>query len=328
MGTRPRTGTTIVLGAFALALALGSPGARLAAPPEPTPPLPDKARAVLYFDLARLRTSDLYKDVQEKIGLFSRSNERLQTFLQATGLVTAAGSVQSFTLYSVAGQKDFAGMISAGFAPETMTRLEQAYAPVARKASGHVIMPVIQTPEVEVVMSFVGPGRLAFGTAPAVEAVVGATGSAGGLQAAMARTETRRPIWGVIDAREMVASLTDAARENGTDASPLKAIIDSPALKSLVSVGFSVELGRDVFFELRALTDTPENARLLADAIKGMVALGQMGVSQAGEPELRGFFRDMIAESERDGVYVSFTLSEAQINRLKQSGDLFSGVAP
>ena len=109
---------------------------------------------------------------------------------------------------------------------------------------------------------------------------------------------------------------------------PMAVLRDNPALRSLTAIGFSLEIAKDVFFEMRAFTDSPENARLLADAIKGVVALGQMGISQTNDADAVDFFRGVIAESERDSVYVSFTLTEGQIERLKEGEALLQDLIP
>jgi len=236
--------------------------------------------------------------------------------------------VRGFTLYSTAGPRDFAGIVAGEFSEDSMHRLERAYEPVARRVGGRVIMPVIQTPDMEVVMSFLSGGRLSFGTAPAVESIAVGGPPDPALQAAWRRTERSRPIWGVVNAREMIDAVAESAGAAGADTSPLASLREHPALTSLKSVGFSVEVGRDVFFEIRGLTDTAENARLLADAGKGVVALGQLGSAQTADAEIRAFFRDVVAESERDGVYVSFSLSRGLIDRLRETGDLFSGMVP
>ncbi len=295
------------------------------------PPLPGTASAVFHFDLQRLRQSDLYRDVEGQVGVFARSNEKLQIFLEATGLAEAAGSLSGFTLYSFShptSPQDFAGILSSGFGTETRQRLEQAYAPVARHIKGRVIMPVVQTPEMEVVMSFLDAGHLAFGTSGAVETVVSAPADEPGMLAAYKRTVTRRPIWGVINAKQVLQALADTAAETGDGGGPLQAFQDNPALRSVLSIGFSVDLGRDVFVEFRAFTDTAENARLLADAVKGAVALGQMGVSQSSDPDLVEFFRGVVAEAERDSVYVSFAVTNAQIEKLRGGQDLFADLIP
>lgn len=294
----------------------------------PDVPLPERARAVFHFDLARLRQSDLYQEAERNIGLFTRSNEHLRVFLAAAGLLDAANAVQGFTLYSTGGAQDFAGIVEGAFPEDSMRQLERAYEPVARRVGGRVIMPVIQTPEMEVVMSFLATGRLSFGTAPAVESIAVGGAPDPALQAAWRRTERTRPIWGVINAREMIDAVAESAGAVGADPSPLSSLREHPALASLRSVGFSVDIGRDVFFEIRGLTDTAENARLLADAVKGAVALGQLGSSQTADPEVRTFFREVVAESERDGVYISFSLSRGLIDRLRETGDMFSGVVP
>lgn len=326
MRGRPSQRRAAVVGAVLLALttALSVP---ISADSQDLP-LPAHTRAVFHFDLARLRQSDLYQEAERNIGLFTRSNAHLQAFLAAAGLLDAANAVSGFTLYSTAGAKDFAGIVAGAFPDESMRRLERAYEPVARKVGSRVIMPVIQTPDMEVVMSFLASGRLSFGTAPAVETIAMGGPPDPALQAAFRRTERSRPIWGVVNAREMIDAVAESARDAGAEVSPLASLREHPALASLRSVGFSVDIGRDVFFEIRGLTDTAENARLLADAVKGAVALGQLGSAQTNDTEVRSFFREVVAESERDGVYVSFTLSRGLIDRLRETGDMFSGVVP
>lgn len=326
-GTAGRNrGHAMAVGAIALALTAGLSVPVSAGAPEL--PLPPQTRAVFHFDLARLRQSDLYQEAESRIGLFTRSNEHLRVFLAAAGLLDAANVVKGFTLYSTGGANDFAGIVAGDFPQESMLRLERAYEPVARRVGGRVIMPVIQTPEMEVVMSFLAAGRLSFGTAPAVESIAVGGVPDPAIQSALRRTERSRPIWGVVDAREMIDAVAESAGAAGAGTSPLASLREHPALASLRSVGFSVDIGQDVFFEIRGLTDTADNARLLADAVKGVVALGQLGSSQTSDVEIRTFFREVVAESERDGVYVSFSLSRGLIDRLRETGDLFSGMVP
>ena len=76
------------------------------------------------------------------------------------------------------------------------------------------------------------------------------------------------------------------------------------------------------------MTSTPDTARQLADAMKGIVALGQLGVSQTSDPDVSEFFRQIVAESERDSLYVSFALTASQIEKLKTGPDLFADIIP
>lgn len=290
------------------------------------PPLPEGAKAVLHFDLDRLRESDLYKAMEDNIGLVARSNEKLQMFLEATGLGEATASVRSFTIYSFASPdrpQEFAGIVSGAFGAEAMSRLERAYSPVARTVGGHLIMPVLQTPDIELVMSFLGPGRLSFGTAPSVRSVVTTERNAPALEVAYGRTATLRPVWGLIDAREVIRAVVDGGSGEGD---PLQGMRKN--LETLQSVGFSVDLGKDLFVELRAFTATPEDARLLADGIKGLVAFAQLGAAHTTDPDILDFFRQIVAESQRDSVYVSFTITAGQMEKLRSNQDVLSGLIP
>ncbi|MFQ5718064.1 MAG: hypothetical protein ACE5IK_00810 [Acidobacteriota bacterium] len=294
-------------------------------------PLPEGVKLVLHMDLDRLRDSDLYQEAAEHVGMLARSDEKLQMFLAATGLADMSGSIRSFTLYSFADEtrpQSFAGVVGADFPDQTMRRLEKAYAPVAREVGGHVIMPVIQTADVELVMSFLGDGELSFGTADAVEMVVDRSKESPELVAARSRTEIRRPIWGLIDARGVVEAALRAGEASGGNLEVLGALKDNPAIHSIKAIGFSVDIGKDIFFELRALTADDDSARLLADAAKGLLALGQMGVSQARDPDLYELLRQIVAEADRDGMVVSFTVGPNQIERLRAIGDPVGDLIP
>jgi hypothetical protein len=307
-----------------LLLAVAAPGSHAAE----KPPLPETANAVIHFDLERLRDSDLYAQVEDSIGLFARSDEQLQMFLQATGLAEAAATMKGFTIYSFSDPQhpqDFAGVLTSDFGAETRARLEQAYAPVARSVGGRIIMPVIQTPETEIVMSFLGPGRLTFGTARAVEMVVDEGSDGAAMIAAYQRTATRRPVWGIINARDVVNSLM---ADLGGEGNPLAMLEGNEALQSLTAIGFSLDLGTDLFFEMRAVTDSPEQARLLADALKGAAALGVMGANQTDDADVVEFFRGVVTESERDSVYVSFSVTAGQIERLQQGEAFLQDLIP
>ena len=100
------------------------------------------------------------------------------------------------------------------------------------------------------------------------------------------------------------------------------------AVQSLTAIGFSLELGKDVFFELRAFTDSPEQARLLTDALKGAVALGTMGANQTDDADVVEFFRGVVTESERDSVYVSFSVTEEQVKRLREGEAFLQDLIP
>ncbi len=318
----------LVVGLPVLLLSMVAPSAHAAE----QPPLPGTANAVLHFDLDRLRGSDLYSEVEGAIGMFARSEEQLQMFLEATGLAEAAATMQGFTIYSFSDAQhpqDFAGVLTSDFGPETRARLEQAYAPVARSVDGRIIMPVIQTPDTEIVMSFLGPGRLTFGTARAVEMVVKENSDGAAMMAAYQRTATRRPVWGIINAADVIDSLmSDLGGGEAGAGNPLAMLEGNAAVQSLTAIGFSLELGKDVFFEMRAFTDSPEQARLLTDALKGAVALGTMGANQTDDADVVEFFRGVVTESERDSVYVSFSVTEEQVKRLREGEAFLQDLIP
>ena len=295
------------------------------------PPLPAQSRAIIHFDLQRLKESEIFRDAVKHIDAFAQSDERLQMFLQATGLSDATASIKGFTIYSFSepgNPQAFAGVLEADFGAETMGRLEKAYAPVAREVGGKVIMPVIETPEIEIVMSFLGPERLSFGTSQAVEIVTTGMSADPELLKVFKRTVTQRPIWGIVNAKGLIGPFLEQMESEEGDEEVLRLIAGSQALSALSTAGFSMDVGRDIFFELRAFTDTPEDARLLADAVKGAAAMAQLGISQTDDADLVDFVRNIVAISERDSVYVSFVVTADQIKRVQPDKSLFPQLIP
>ena len=67
---------------------------------------------------------------------------------------------------------------------------------------------------------------------------------------------------------------------------------------------------------------------LLADALKGAAALGVMGANQTDDADVVEFFRGVVAESERDSVYVSFSVTAGQIERLEQGEAFLQDLIP
>jgi hypothetical protein len=328
---RRRVSALGVAAAAGLALGLLTPATLGAWGGPEAPPLPGRAKAVLHFDLERLRESELFRQVEEQVDAFARSDEKLQMFLEAIDLSETKTNLKGFTIYSfsdVDNPQDFAGVLSADFGTETMGRLERAYTPVAREVGSQIIMPVIQTPEVEIVMSFLGPDQLSFGTSGAVEAIAVRSADDPSLVTAFKRTVTQRPIWGIINAKGLIDAMLAGLESSEGPSEPLQALAASQALRSLTSAGFSMDLGNDIFFELRAFTDTAENARLLADAVRGAVAMAQLGASHTDDVDIADFARNIVAVSERDSVYISFTLTAEQMERLQAGRELFPDLIP
>jgi hypothetical protein len=295
------------------------------------PPLPAQSRVILHLDLQRLKESEIFRDALQHLDTFAQSDEKLQMFLDATGLHDATATIKGFTIYSFSEPENpqkFAGVVDAGFGAEIMSRLERAYMPVAREVGGKLIMPVIQTPDIEIVMSFLGPEQLAFGTADAVEAVTSEASTDPELLKVFKRTVTNRPVWGIVNAKALIGPLLEQVESGEGDAGSLQMIAGSQALSSLSTVGFSLDIGRDVFFELRAFTDTAENARLLADAVKGAAAMAQLGASQTDDVDIVDFVRNVVATSERDSVYVSVTVTADQLKRLQTATGPFPQLIP
>ncbi|MDH5715777.1 MAG: hypothetical protein OEZ30_09455, partial [Candidatus Aminicenantes bacterium] len=93
---------------------------------------------------------------------------------------------------------------------------------------------------------------------------------------------------------------------------------------SLRSIILSINAEKGFDFFMLSRSDVEEDAKLMADAMKGFVALGKMGVSE--KPDILEVLDKIVVESKKNEVTISMQLSEDLMDRLgkvmqKQLGD-------
>ena len=93
---------------------------------------------------------------------------------------------------------------------------------------------------------------------------------------------------------------------------------------SLRSIILSINAEKGFDFFMLSRSDVEEDAKLMADAMKGFVALGKMGVSE--KPDILEVLDKIVVESKKNEVTISMQLSEDLMERLgkemqKQFGD-------
>lgn len=93
---------------------------------------------------------------------------------------------------------------------------------------------------------------------------------------------------------------------------------------SLRSIILSINAEKGFDFFMLSRSDVEEDAKLMADAMKGFVALGKMGVSE--KPDILEVLDKIVVESKKNEVTISMQLSEELMDRLgkemqKQFGD-------
>lgn len=110
------------------------------------------------------------------------------------------------------------------------------------------------------------------------------------------------PVWGAIDVRGLAARARALTGAPGLG-DPAALAPGAQAIGSLVSLGFEGTAGVPAAFSLLGRADEEAHARSLADAARGLVALGRMGADQDRAREWLEFL-DAIA-IEQEGVEVA-----------------------
>ncbi|HEU4403043.1 MAG TPA: hypothetical protein VFT43_13165 [Candidatus Polarisedimenticolia bacterium] len=157
-------------------------------------------------------------------------------------------------------------------------------------------------------------GNLAIGPKSVLEVLrTNASRGAGGidgndlLMGVLAGVRPQAQIWGAIDCR----SLARLARESAlTQGAVEKALAGAPIASSLVSLSFQTTLGKPAAFDLQGRADAEDNARKMADAARGLVALGRMGASQDKGREWLEFLDGIAIEQKGADLSLRGTLSE------------------
>jgi hypothetical protein len=123
-------------------------------------------------------------------------------------------------------------------------------------------------------------------------------------------------VWGAVDCH----SLGDVAREFAGsalfDAAPLP---DSSMTRALQSLAFQGRFGRDLEFDLFGEADAEENAQLLADTLRGIVAFGRMGASQNLSGEWTGFLDGLDIDQQGSTITLTGSIQEKTLISLAKS---------
>jgi hypothetical protein len=100
----------------------------------------------------------------------------------------------------------------------------------------------------------------------------------GALLGLLDRVRPTSQVWGAVDFKTLASLTQEFARSRGQGETSLT----PPQMRSLQSLAFEGTFGRKVDYRLLGVADTEDHAKTLADAARGLIALGRMGASQEG----------------------------------------------
>ncbi len=278
--------------------------------------LPKESAFLFSIDMKRLAATDLYKKIKEDTEALEKYNE----FVEKTG-VDPEKHLERIVLAippDVEETQEVAVAIFGIFDREKILSAIEEEGEV--ETSTYEGLEVYSfTPEDEPMgMSFLAEGCLGFGGQESIKRMIELSKGKGESLEANA---------------EMMDVLKDVNQENmfwGAGLIPedykqkAKANPMTQSFASLRSIILSVNAEKGFDFFMLSRSDVEEDAKLMADAMKGFVALGKMGAGE--KPDLLEMLDKIEIGSKKNEVTISMHLSEELMERLgkemqKQLGD-------
>ena len=285
--------------------------------------LPPDSQMVLAVDFEGIRRSDLYARYgEEKRAQMERDIPHLRTFIEETGLdpkrdidsllVSSRGKDEASFVGIVTGRFDTprieAALAKEHFAAEKLGRRTVFH--LAPEAQGGD-----KPPFSGISIAFLGHEALVFGGREAVARTLKAaddpraTGflSEQANRDLMAGVDTTGHVVGLVRTAEIMDEVSGALRHDGVP----------PALRSLQSVSaltFSVRADGDLAIDARAICKTAEDAQLVFDATKGLIAMGKLAAKD-NDPDMAATFDLAQIRNEGSAITFSMKVPEATIEK-------------
>jgi hypothetical protein len=120
-------------------------------------------------------------------------------------------------------------------------------------------------------------------------------------------------VWGALDSRSLGELTRDYAAQRGLQASPLAS---ASQFSSLVSIAFQGWLGETVQIDLSGKADSEAHARSLADAARGLLALGRMAAGNQAPPGVIDLLDGIRVDQQSDLLLVHASVAEKSLAAL------------
>ena len=164
-------------------------------------------------------------------------------------------------------------------------------------------------------------GHLVLGPQRVLDAVRAAEGQPGtGLDSnttILRQLEKVRPtsqLWGAVDFRTMARQGRQAAAVQGLG----QALQENPAASALIAFAFQGRIGATVEFDLLGQAEGEASARKLADAARGLVAVGRMGAASGQAADWQAFLDAITVDQEGAEIHLHGTLPDRVLAALAE----------
>ena len=148
------------------------------------------------------------------------------------------------------------------------------------------------------------------------------------MRAMLEKVQASHQVWGAID----TGSLVPLLRREGLDAGPAAgAIIDNPVVNYVDTLAFQGTFEHTLEIDLIGETGGEENARLVEDTLRVVVAFSRMGASQSRQQEWLEILDGLRIEQHGNEVMLHASISEGALKVLaapmSEPGGLVPGLA-
>lgn len=274
---------------------------------------PPSSTFVLSVDIDGLRRSPLYeKYAGEREQALEREHPALQSFVAETGL-DPSRDIATLLLAAQAADKsgDCIGIVTGRFEPERIQARLRRGGVTTEKWNGQLVFRVKKDDaelRPDLCLAFLGREAVAFGSESAVRTLLARY--RGGADTGflsdprnrdlLAAADTRGQVFGIVRTGDVMKAA--GAALDGAEGTPLAAL---NSFKSISTLTFSLSVASDVDVSARAVCQKPEDAALVHDALKGLIAMGKLA-SQEKERDVAAALD--LAQVQDDGAAVTFSM--------------------
>jgi hypothetical protein len=134
-----------------------------------------------------------------------------------------------------------------------------------------------------------------------------------GLGRYLSRIDRNASAWALVDLARMPAP----SREGGEGGEPAQALIGAMKSVTLLAVEATVQ-GDAIEFAATGLSGDAENRELIADSLRGVLAMWRLAVAEKS-PEMVSVIRRFQIDTDADGVSIRGTLPGSFLRALSES---------
>ena len=294
--------------------------------------LPADAALVLAFDLPAVRSTDLYRELQERGGTVGLNRLNLMKFAQAAGLdplrdigwVTFVGRAHATEGPPI---DELSALVTGTFDGTKMRRvLKESGMPSTQREGVDIFEMVIVEGRCRFCIAVFDERTAAFGDGDTLAAMADARSDRAkslegdaGIHRLLVRVDPRAAIWGLARGRDLsgpLAGLVGQVQQSG----PLPA-----ALQSVKDLSIFVVARETVTVVMDAMASSPQDALLVGDVLEGAGAAGRLALKQA-KPDAAGLLSAFEVQVDGSLVRASASFpSERLVAMVGNAADGFFG---